>query len=47
MFGNPDFEKKKGIIPRALEDIFRETKQNIEFSYEIKIGYIQIYMEMV
>jgi Kinesin-like protein len=47
MLGNPDHERKKGIIPQALENIFQRAAQDKENTYQIRIAYIQIYMEMV
>jgi hypothetical protein len=47
MLGNPDNEKKKGIIPRALESIFQAVHSDKDHSYQFRIAYIQIYMEMV
>ena len=47
MMGASEIDKKKGIIPRGLEHIFRETSLDQQYKYDIKIGYLQIYMEMV
>ena len=47
MLGSPESERKKGIIPRSLEEIFNLIKNDKENVYQMKIGYIQIYMEMV
>lgn len=37
----------RGIIPRALEEIFRHVEADIEYCYEVQIGFVQIYMEML
>ena len=47
MLGSPDNERKKGIIPQALENIFQRAAQDKENAYQFRIAYIQIYMEMV
>jgi hypothetical protein len=47
MLGDPEVEKKRGIIPRALENLFRETKNDTQHVYNFQVAYLQIYMEMV
>lgn len=37
----------KGIIPRALEQIFSFVNDDHTASYDIQVGYLQIYLEMV
>ena len=45
--GDQNDKPKRGIIPRALEHIFETAQRDRKYSYEIKVAYLQIYMEMV
>ena len=47
MFGNPNDPAKRGIIPRALEHVFEAAHHDKKNNYEIRIAYLQIYMEIV
>jgi len=47
MLGDPNNNQKPGIIPRALEHIFERAASDNKYNYEIRIAYLQIYMEMV
>lgn len=47
MLGDPNDRVKQGIIPRALEHIFNTAARDKKYNYEIRIAYLQIYMEMV
>ena len=47
ILGEYEDEKAKGIIPRALEEIFLHTLINRGSKYEIQIAYLQIYMDTV
>lgn len=40
-------EERRGIIPRALEEIFTHIEQDINYCYDVQIGFVQIYMEML
>jgi kinesin family protein 5 len=37
----------RGIIPRALEEIFQHVEADTQFCYDVQIGFVQIYMEML
>lgn len=48
MVGDYKHDQNKGIIPRALEQIFdREAEDEGEYSYNVEVGFIQIYLEMI
>jgi len=47
MLGDPNQNEKQGIIPRTLEHIFERAANDKKYNYEIRIAYLQIYMEMV
>lgn len=47
MQGTPSDKVKRGIIPRALEHIFETAANDKKYTYELRIAYLQIYMEMV
>ena len=47
MMGGLSSQEEYGIIPRALDDIFKELALDKKYSYVVSIGYLQIYMEMV
>jgi len=47
MLGVPNDINKQGIIPRALEHIFETAANDNKYNYEIRIAYLQIYMEIV
>ena len=47
MVGEFDNEEKKGIIPRSFDYIFTEIKNDKEHKYNIKISFIQIYLETI
>jgi len=47
MLGIPDDINKQGIIPRALEHIFEAAANDTKYNYEIRIAYLQIYMEIL
>ena len=47
MLGVPNDVNKQGIIPRALEHIFETAANDNKYNYEIRIAYLQIYMEIV
>lgn len=47
MVGNFEDEINKGIIPRTFNHIFESIKNDKEFSYNISISFIQIYLESV
>src|SRR5690242_964298 len=37
--------KHRGIIPRAIEEIFREIRNKPENAYTVRISYLEIYNE--
>ena len=45
MVGDFESENNKGIIPRAFDHIFEQTKMDSEHAYKISISFIQIYLE--
>lgn len=47
MLGLPTDKQKRGIIPRSLEHIFETALNDKKYTYEIRIAYLQIYMEIV
>ena len=47
MVGNFDNQETKGIIPRSFDYIFNEIKKDKEHKYNIKISFIQIYLETI
>jgi len=47
MVGEFGDEINKGIIPRAFDYIFENVKQDKEYKYNIKISFIQIYLEHI
>ena len=47
MVGNFDDNELKGIIPRSFDYIFNEIKKDKEHKYNIKISFIQIYLETI
>jgi hypothetical protein len=47
MVGDFKNQKDKGIIPRAFDYIFEQTKQDKEHKYNILISFIQIYIEQI
>ena len=47
MVGEFSDEINKGIIPRAFDYIFENVKQDKEHKYNIKISFIQIYLEHI
>ena len=47
MVGNFENEELKGIIPRSFDYIFEEIKKDKEHKYNIKISFIQIYLETI
>lgn len=47
MLGLPNDKQKKGIIPRSLEHIFDTALHDKKYTYEVRIAYLQIYMEIV
>ena len=47
MVGNFEDNELKGIIPRSFDYIFNEIKIDKEHKYNIKISFIQIYLETI
>ena len=47
MVGNFENNEIKGIIPRSFDYIFEEIKKDKEHKYNIKISFIQIYLETI
>ena len=47
MVGNFDNKETKGIIPRSFDYIFNEIKKDKEHKYNVKISFIQIYLETI
>ena len=47
MVGNFDNKETKGIIPRSFDYIFEEIKKDKEHKYNIKVCFIQIYLETI
>ena len=47
MVGNFEDNELKGIIPRSFDYIFDEIKKDKEHKYNIKICFIQIYLETI
>ncbi len=47
MVGEFKDQKNRGIIPRAFDYIFDYVKQDKEHTYNIKISFIQIYLEHI
>ena len=47
MVGNFENNETKGIIPRSFDYIFNEIKKDKEHKYNIKISFIQIYLETI
>lgn len=45
MIGGPG--ELKGIIPRCMKDIFSTAKNSQTHSYQVKIGFLQLYMEVL
>ncbi|XP_044514450.1 kinesin-like protein KIF27 isoform X3 [Gracilinanus agilis] len=38
-------EDKKGIIPRAIQDLFQSISENSSIDFNIKVSYIEVYKE--
>lgn len=38
-------EDKKGIIPRAIQEIFQNISENPSTDFKIKVSYIEVYKE--
>ena len=47
ILGDYEDERRQGIIPRALKHIFAFIAQDKTANYEVQLGYLQIYMELV
>ena len=47
MSGGSQNYKFRGIIPRAISQIFNEIQSRPEFSYVIKVSYAEIYNELI
>lgn len=48
MVGDYKNPEQKGIIPWALEQIFDEQlEQAEEFTFDVQVAFIQIYLEMI
>uniref|UniRef100_A0A1B6D3T9 Kinesin-like protein n=1 Tax=Clastoptera arizonana TaxID=38151 RepID=A0A1B6D3T9_9HEMI len=39
--------EEKGIIPRAVEDIFEHVSSDVEWEYEIKTSFVELYNEQL
>ncbi|XP_066113083.1 kinesin-like protein KIF27 [Saccopteryx bilineata] len=38
-------EGQKGIIPRAIQEIFQKTSENLSTDFKVKVSYIEVYKE--
>ncbi|XP_066223995.1 kinesin-like protein KIF27 isoform X2 [Saccopteryx leptura] len=38
-------EGQKGIIPRAIQEIFQKTSENLSTNFKVKVSYIEVYKE--
>lgn len=38
-------EGQKGIIPRAIQEIFQNISENLSIDFTIKVSYIEVYKE--
>ena len=47
MSGGSQNYKFRGIIPRAISQIFNEVQSRLEFSYVVKVSYAEIYNELI
>src|SRR5574343_302373 len=47
MSGGSQNYKFRGIIPRAISQIFNEIQSRPEFSYVVKVSYAEIYNELI
>ena len=48
MVGDYKNPEQRGVIPRSLEQIFEKQAKDVdEYSYEISVSFIQIYLEMI
>ena len=48
MVGDYKNPEQRGVIPRSLEQIFEKQAEDVdEYSYEISVSFIQIYLEMI
>ncbi len=52
MVGDFSNNEKKGIIPRLFDEIFEKINQllvedNINYTYNINIAFIQLYLEII
>lgn len=40
-------KKQRGIIPRCAKEIFKASQTDLSHSYSIKVGFMQLYMEVL
>ncbi|KAG7231205.1 hypothetical protein INR49_012036, partial [Caranx melampygus] len=45
MTGSTESYKQRGIIPRALQEVFQEVERRTEHSYSVHLSYLEIYNE--
>ncbi|XP_054479156.1 kinesin-like protein KIF9 [Anoplopoma fimbria] len=45
MTGSTESYKQRGIIPRALQEVFREVEKRTEHSFSVHLSYLEIYNE--
>ncbi|XP_071340945.1 kinesin-like protein KIF9 [Trachinotus anak] len=45
MTGSTESYKQRGIIPRALQEVFKEVEKRTEHSFSVHLSYLEIYNE--
>ncbi|KAK2859641.1 hypothetical protein Q5P01_004261 [Channa striata] len=45
MTGSTGLYKQRGIIPRALQEVFQEVEKRTEYSFSVHLSYLEIYNE--
>ncbi|KAM3838009.1 kinesin-like protein KIF9, partial [Diretmus argenteus] len=45
MMGSTQSYKQRGIIPRALQEVFEEVKKRSEHAFSVRLSYLEIYNE--
>ncbi|XP_062297845.1 kinesin-like protein KIF9 [Scomber scombrus] len=45
MTGSTESYKQRGIIPRALQEVFQEVEKRTEYAYSLHMSYLEIYNE--
>ena len=47
MLGLTNNYKQRGIIPRAIQQVFHETREKFDQAITIRVSYVEIYNEKV